>query len=64
MQNKVKPYFYLPYIARSDDYLELDSIVYNGNNERLSEEQRIRLQARLNYGNPTPPKNGRIKNDL
>lgn len=57
-------FFYLPYTARSDDYLELDSIVYNGNNERLSEEQRIRLQARLNYGNPTPPKNGRIKNDL
>lgn len=57
-------YFYLPYIARTDDYLELDRIVYNRNNERLSEEERIRLQARLNHGNPTPPKNGRIKNDL
>ena len=52
--------FYLPYIARSDTYAELDSVVYDSNNIRLTEEQRISLQASLNNGNPTPPVNGRI----
>jgi hypothetical protein len=57
-------YYYLPYVARSDTYAELDTIVYNGNNERLTEEQRLQLQAQLNNGNPTPPSGGRIKNDF
>jgi hypothetical protein len=56
--------FYLPYIARSDTYAELDSIVYDSNNNILSEEQRLQLQAQLNNGNPNPPANGRIENDF
>lgn len=48
-------YFYLPYIARSDVYRELDAVVYDGNNNILTEAQRIELQAALNNGNPTPP---------
>lgn len=55
-------YFYLPYIARSDVYRELDDIVYDGNNNVLTEAQRIELQAALNNGNPTPPSGGRIPN--
>lgn len=57
-------YFYLPYIARSDTYAELDSVVYDGNNNRLTESQRIQLQAQLNNGNPYPPANGRIENNF
>lgn len=55
-------YFYLPYIARSDVYRELDDVVYDGNNNVLTEAQRIELQAALNNGNPTPPSGGRIPN--
>lgn len=55
-------YFYLPYIARSDVYRELDDVVYDGNNNILTEAQRIELQAALNNGNPTPPSGGRIPN--
>ncbi len=55
-------YFYLPFIARSDVYRELDDIVYDGNNNILTPEQRLELQAALNNGNPTPPSNGRIPN--
>lgn len=55
-------YFYLPYIARSDVYRELDDVVYDGNNNVLTEAQRIELQAALNNGNPTPPSRGRIPN--
>lgn len=57
-------YFYLPYIARSDTYAELDEVVYDGNNNMLTDEQRLQLQAQLNNGNPTPPANGRIPNDF
>ena len=57
-------YFYLPYIARSDTYAELDSVVYDGNINRLTESQRIQLQAQLNNGNPNPPANGRIENNF
>jgi hypothetical protein len=52
------------YIARSDTYAELDSIVYDSNNNILSEEQRLQLQAQLNNANPNPPANGRIENDF
>lgn len=55
-------YFYLPYIARSDVYRELDDIVYDGNNNVLTDAQRLELQAALNNGNPTPPSGGRIPN--
>ena len=55
-------YFYLPYIARSDVYRELDDVVYDGNNNVLTEAQRLELQAALNNGNPTPPSGGRIPN--
>lgn len=57
-------YYYLPYVARSDSYSELDSVVYDENNKRLTEDQRIQLQAQLNNGNPTPPPGGRISNDF
>lgn len=57
-------YFYLPYVARSDTYYELDTVVYDGNNNILSEEQRLQLQAQLNNGNPTPPAGGRIPNEF
>ena len=40
-------YFYLPYIARSDVYRELDDVVYDGNNNVLTEAQRLELQAAL-----------------
>lgn len=55
-------YFYLPYIARSDVYRELDDVVYDGNNNILTDEQRKELQAALNNGNSTPPSGGRIPN--
>lgn len=57
-------YYYLPYVARSDTYAELDSVVFDGNNQRLSEEQRIQLQAQLNNGTPLPPEGGRITNEF
>lgn len=55
-------YFYLPYIARSDVYAELDDVVYDGNNNILTAQQRLQLQALLNNGNPYPPAGGRIPN--
>ncbi|MCF0244268.1 MAG: hypothetical protein HUK06_05795 [Bacteroidaceae bacterium] len=55
---------YLPYIARSDVYAELDDVVYNGNNEILSPSERLEFQAQLNNGNPYPPAGGRIPNDF
>lgn len=54
-------YFYLPYVARSDTYQELDNIVYDGNNRQLTESERLELQAYLNNGNPTPPTGGHIE---
>lgn len=53
-------YFYLPYVARSDAYAELDSKVYTVNNTLLTESQRLQLQAQLNNGNPYPPSEGRL----
>ena len=57
-------YLYLPYVARSDTYRELDKVVYDGNNKRLTEQERLQLQAQLNNGNPNPPANGRIENNF
>lgn len=57
-------YYYLPYMARSDAYLELDEIVYDGDNNILTSEQRLQLQAQLNGGNPNPPSGGRISNEF
>ena len=56
--------FYLPYIARSDTYAELDTVMYDGNNNRLTQAQILQIQAQLNNGNPTPPANGRIENNF
>lgn len=54
--------FYLPFKARTDNYIELDSVVYDGNGVKLTESQRLQLQTQLNqqrglYG--TPPESGR-----
>jgi hypothetical protein len=49
-------------LARSDVYRELDDVVYDGNNNILTEAQRKELQAALNNGNPNPPSGGRIPN--
>lgn len=56
--------YYLPYTARSDTYRELDDVVYDQNNNRLTESQRLELQAKLNNGNPNPPAGGRIPNEF
>lgn len=55
-------YQYVPYIARRDTYIELDTVVYHGS-RRLSEEERLDLQRRMNaywgvYTNP--PAEGRL----
>lgn len=57
-------YFYLPYIARSDTYAELDTIMYDGNNVRLTKEQILEIQALLNNGDTNPPENGRVENNF
>lgn len=57
-------YFYLPYIARKDTYTELDTIMYDQNNVRLTREQIRQIQSQLNGGNPNPPANGRIQNNF
>lgn len=54
---------YLPYIARTDNYTELDTVVYR-NGRQLSDAERIELQRRINeqrglYGEP--PASGRIE---
>lgn len=56
--------FYIPYIARSDTYAELDTIMYDGNNNRLTRAQILQIQAQLNNGKATPPANGRIENNF
>lgn len=55
---------YLPYVARSDTYAELASIVYKPDNTIMTEEERLELQAQLNNGNPTPPPGGHIPNEF
>lgn len=52
--------YYLPYIGRTDNYIELDEVVYS-EGRVLTEEERIQLQTQLNaqrglYGTP-PPEN-------
>lgn len=42
--------FYLPYKERTDICLELDNVVYDANNKRLSAEAVERLQSQLNRG--------------
>lgn len=54
---------YLPYIARKDNYVELDD-VYDQSGRRLTEEERLQLQNQINaqrglYG--VPPANGRTE---
>lgn len=61
---KFPNYFYFPYIARKDTYAELDTVMYDKNNVRLTIEQIRQIQAQLNNGNPTPPANGRIENNF
>lgn len=56
--------FYLPYIARSDTYRELDDTIYKPDGTIMSAAERLQLQMNLNYGNPYPPANGRIPNNL
>lgn len=56
--------FFLPFIARIDNYLELDAIVYDADNRQLSEAERVKLQADLNNGVSVPPAWGRIPNNL
>lgn len=34
-------YLYLPFVARSDIYRELDSVVYDGDNRVLTEQERL-----------------------
>lgn len=53
--------FYLPLIARTDNYLELDDDVFYPNGTRLTDSERLTLQSQLNaqrglYGTP-PPEN-------
>jgi hypothetical protein len=55
---------YVPYIARSDVYRELDEIVYKPDNSVMTAAERLSLQAALNNGNPTPPPGGRIPNEF
>ena len=54
----------LPYIARSDVYRELATTVYKPDNTVITEEERLDLQAQLNYGNPNPPSCCRIPNNF
>lgn len=56
--------FYLPYIARSDTYRELDDTVYKPDGTIMTEQERLNLQAQLNNGDPTPPDCCRLENDF
>lgn len=48
-------YFYLPYIARKDVCMELDAVVYDGNNNRLTPTQIVELERQLNSGRCSYP---------
>lgn len=48
MDRKFINTFYLPFKARKDVCIELDDVVYDNNNNPLSEEQKIQLEKRLN----------------
>lgn len=40
--------FYLPYVSREDVCVELDSVMYDRYNRKLSEDERLRIQSSLN----------------
>jgi len=54
-------YFYLPFIARTDVYRELDDVVYTSNNTQLTPSQRQELQDYLNNYAPYPGTANRIQ---
>ena len=54
--------FYIPYIARSDTYAELDNTVYKADNTVMTAQERLQYQAQLNNGNATPPNCCRLPN--
>ena len=54
--------FYIPYIARSDTYAELDNTVYKADNTVMTAQERLQYQAQLNNGNSTPPNCCRLPN--
>ncbi len=47
--------FYLPYIARPDVCSQLDDVVYDSNNQPLTEAQRIDLERQLNVNRCSYP---------
>ncbi|CAI9429381.1 M12 family metallopeptidase [Candidatus Ornithobacterium hominis] len=47
--------FYLPFKAREDVCVELDNVVYDSNNNPISEEQRVQLEKRLNMNRCSYP---------
>lgn len=53
-------YFYLPYVARSDTYRQLDDVVYDGNNKQLTESEIQQLENYLNNG-ASRPSTGKIE---
>lgn len=56
--------FYIPYIARSDAYAELDATVYKPDGTIMTASERLSFQAQLNNGNPNPPSCCRIPNNI
>ncbi|WP_158799063.1 M12 family metallopeptidase [Pedobacter sp. L105] len=56
--------FYIPYIARSDTYAELDQTVYKTDGTIMTAQERSSFQTQLNNGNPNPPNCCRIPNTL
>lgn len=55
MDRKFINTFYLPFKARKDVCVELDNIVYDSNNNPISEERRIWLEERLNMNRCSYP---------
>lgn len=55
MDRKFINTFYLPYVAREDVCVELDDVVYDSNNNPLSEEDRVELERRLNQNRCSYP---------
>jgi hypothetical protein len=47
--------FYLPYMARTDVCIELDDVVYDSNNNILTETKRIELEMQLNINRCSYP---------
>lgn len=57
-------YFYVPYVARTDTYAELASVVYKSDNTVMTAQERLDFQAYLNNGNPYPPNCCQISSGL